>query len=195
LAKQYPFGSNYQLADLILPELKVLHVKYYSVNEVSLGGFPKLEGFKQMGGQITSLQVFSKNPLIKSIFTEGTHGYNQTPLNLKDLDRNSLLEDLALTGYRVSSSSEVPFLPALKNLDLSDTGLRSLRSLEAMDSLVNVNLRKNYQLKDLSPLRSSKGLKSLDITCTEVSDLGPVQSQIDQGLRVIGFDEHRKCWN
>ena len=98
-------------------------------------------------------------------------------VDLKGLDTLSYLDELSIHSVRqISNWSELAAPSGLKNLkklNITNSDIRDLPSLDSLTELTRLYLSDN-QISDLTPLAGLPQLYSLDISNNQVSDLTPL---------------------
>ena len=85
------------------------------------------------------------------------------------------LELLNLTGSRFSGSPEIPTLPKLKWLSLSETKLNDLHGIRNLANLQTLFLD-GSSVSDVSDVAQLKKIEFLSLDYTRVSELSPIFS-------------------
>ena len=88
------------------------------------------------------------------------------------------LEWLSLAGNPISNLSPLSRLTAVRNLDLSNTGLTDIEPLAGLTNLGWLNLWNN-RITDVSPLIGMDGLSTLNLAKNVVSGVGPLKGLVN----------------
>jgi hypothetical protein len=139
-------------------------------------------------GQLRSLYLSDPAPLDLSRFGDLESFTGAWHSKLK-LDGCSSLRSLSLRGYKSPSGdlSTLPPLPALVELSLSSSPIRSLNGLSRYNSLKRLELHKLSKLESIGDATVLEGLEALDCSsCKRFQDHEAVR--VLKRLRVLGFD-------
>ncbi len=123
--------------------------------------------------RISSLEDLAKMPHLKSLSFLG----DEFSCVNYDLEKGMVpeLEDLWISGMKLSDLDFLEQLPQLKNLFVWDCGLEDISGIRHQKELTSVFLDWNA-ICNIYPLRSCKKLETLSLSNNRVADISPIAS-------------------
>ena len=110
--------------------------------------------------------------------------------DLSELGGLTLLEELDLSGNKITSLKRLSSLSKLRTLTLTGnkqlTSLAGLENLQSLESLI-VHCA---ALREIEPVKILNGLRRLDVSCNAFSDLSPIKD-LDK-LEHLNIDSNRE---
>lgn len=153
-----------------------------------LAGFHKLESISiNIGGYaLTDISPLLALKQLKSITMEGIAG------SLTGLEQLKHLENLTISGSKITDFSPIAGITYLKHLTVENCGLTDIAFVSGLQRLISLNLNSN-QISDISALTNLSQLKQLYLKDNHINDALPVNRFADLeivDLRGNGFGKH-----
>lgn len=123
--------------------------------------------------RISSLEDLAKMPHLKSLSFLG----DESSYVNYDLEKGMVpeLEDLWISGMKLSNLDFLEQMPQLKNLFIWDCGLEDISGIRHQKELTSAFLDWNA-VRNIYPLRSCKKLETLSLSYNSVADISPIAS-------------------
>ncbi len=115
------------------------------------------------------------SPLINLPKLEELHVSGELVGGLHDIGRMRSLTQLALSSVNLADYASLSQLKQLTFLHISNSNIKSLQPLSGLNQLVQLEMRSNEELSDLSGVEALQSLRFLTVNGSVVQDISPLR--------------------